>query len=55
MFQLMVHQWVRLGCGCRGRRKLGQLLLLNVRRRVQHVSLTHLLSLMFIVHMCPPL
>ena len=52
MFQLMVHQWLRLGCGCRGWRKLG-LLLLDVRRSVQQVSLPHLLSLLFVRQMCP--
>jgi len=52
MFQLVVHQGIRLGCGCRGWRELG-LLLLDVRRRVQHVSLPHLLSLIFVRQMCP--
>ena len=52
MFQLMVHQWLRLGCGCRGWRKLG-LLLLDVRRRVQQVSLPHLLRLLFVRQMSP--
>lgn len=48
----MVHKWVRLRRGSRGWREL-RLLLLDVRRGVQHISLPHLLSLIFVRQVCP--